>query len=307
MKAWILYENEDWLAPLENALDAEGVAYELRFVDGGVVPLDQEPEPGVYINRMSPSSHTRGHQAGVQFMREYLPYLESWGRPVINGSRAFELEVSKVQQDIALRNHGIRTPRTRGVVGRDALIDVAQHFETPFITKHNQGGKGLGIRLFENRDGFEAYVRGELEDDPGGVFLIQEYIRPAEPFITRVELVDGEFQYAIKSSTAGGFELCPAQACQVSDAHCPVGEDSKFALREDFDASDPLVSKLLALMEDCRLDVAGIEFVEDATGVRYVYDINGTTNYNAAVEAAQSSPAMRSFARMVKRKLEGLA
>ena len=28
------------------------------------------------------------------------------------------------------------------------------------------------------------------------------------------------------------------------------------------------------------LDLAGIEFVEDADGNRYTYDINGTTNYS---------------------------
>lgn len=305
MKAWILYENDDWLPPLTAALEEEGVGYELVFVDGGVVPLDQEPQRGVYINRMSPSSHTRGHQGGVRFAREYLTYLESHGRRVINGSRAFELEVSKVKQEIALQKHGIRSPRTLGVVGRDQLIEAAKTFPTPFITKHNQGGKGLGISLFKTREGFDEFVSGgQLEDDPGGVFLLQEYIEPPEPFITRVEIVDGDLQYAIKSNTSEGFQLCPAQACQVGDEFCPVGEDSKFALRSDFGADDPLVGQLVGLMRDYGIDVAGIEFVEDSVGNRYVYDINGTTNYNAEIEAKHETSGMRSIARLVKRELE---
>ncbi|MEM9456373.1 MAG: alpha-L-glutamate ligase [Myxococcota bacterium] len=304
MKAWILYENEDWLPPLTTALESRSIPFELVFVDGGALSTAQPPDPGVYINRMSPSSHTRGHQGGVQFMREYLAYLEAHDRRVINGSRAFELEVSKVKQDIALRRHGIRTPKTTGVVGRDRLIEHARAMPVPFITKHNQGGKGLGIRLFRSHDGFESYVRGgELEDDPGGVFLLQQYIEPPEPFITRVEIVDGVFQYAIKSNTEMGFQLCPADACAVGDEFCPTTETSRFALRGDFTADDPLVAQLIALMKDYQLDLAGIEFVEDRDGLRYVYDINGTTNYNGDVEAKHGLSGMGALADLVARYL----
>ncbi len=304
MKAWILYENEDWLPPLTAALESRSIPFELVFVDGGALCMTQPPEPGVYVNRMSPSSHTRGHQGGVRFMREYLAYLEAHDRRVINGSRAFELEVSKVKQDIALRRHGIRTPHTVGVVGRDRLIEHARAMPVPFITKHNQGGKGLGIRLFTSHDGFEAYVRGgDLEDDPGGVFLLQQYIEPPEPFITRVEIVDGIFQYAIKSNTEMGFQLCPADACAVGDEFCPTAEDSRFTLREDFTADDPLVASFIALMKDYQLDLAGIEFVEDRDGLRYVYDVNGTTNYNGDVEAEHGLSGMGSLADLIARNL----
>lgn len=305
MKIWILFENEDWLPPLVKALEDRGLPFEPLFVDGGVLDVSRAPAPGVYLNRMSPSSHTRGHQGGVQFLREYLVHLETYGRRVINGSRAFELEVSKVKQDIALRKHGILTPRTVGVVGRQRLLAAARDMPAPFITKHNQGGKGLGIRLFRTHDGFEEYVTSsELEDDPGGVFLLQEYIEPPEPFITRVEIVGNAFQYAIASSTEQGFELCPADACQLDEAaFCPVGDTGRFRLREDFGAEDPLIPKLRALMEDYDIDVAGIEFVEDAEGRRYVYDINGTTNYNSDVEAQHGLSGMAAIAALAEREL----
>lgn len=305
---WILYENADWLGPLTKALDDRGLAFEPLFVDGGAIDLSIEPLEGVFINRMSPSSHTRGHQGGVQFMREYLVYLEAWGRPIINGSRAFDLEVSKVKQDIALRRHGIQTPRTMGVVGADRLKQAARTFEGPFITKHNQGGKGLGIQLFRTLESFDAYVDGELlEPDPGGVWLLQQYIEPPEPFITRVEIVDGRFQYAIASNTAGGFQLCPADACAVQEAEfCPVDGGSKFRLREDFTADDPLVAQMCEMMSASGIDVAGIEFVEDSHGTRYVYDINGTTNYNGDVEATHGLSGMAAIAALAERRLNAV-
>ncbi len=52
-----------------------------------------------------------------------------------------------------------------------------------------------------------------------GITLLQEYLVAAEPQITRVEIVGGEFQYAISADTArGGFQLCPADACAIEPA-----------------------------------------------------------------------------------------
>jgi hypothetical protein len=224
---------------------------------------------------------------------------------VINGSRAFHLETSKVAQDLALRRAGIRTPRTVAVIGGpDALISAARTFEGPFITKHNQGGKGLGVQLFRTLDGFDAHVSGpDFLPSPDGVMLLQQYVVPAAPFITRIEIVDGEFQYALRSSTEDGFELCPADACAIDDAFCPVGDTGKFSLRADITAADPLVAAYQRLMRDNGIDVAGIEFVEDADGVRYTYDINGTTNFNSDVEAKHGLHGMGAIAALVEREL----
>lgn len=300
--AHVLYENEDWLPPLRAALTARGVPFVERFVDGGVLSPADLPA-GVFVNRMSPSSHTRGHQGGVIYTRELLAMLEAAGRRVINGSRAFALELSKVHQDAALRGAGILTPVTLGVVAADAKA-ASRQLEAPFITKHNQGGKGLGVQLFTSHAAFDAFVDGGGLDDggsPDGVLVLQQYIRPAEGFITRVEIVDGVFQYAIRSSTEGGFELCPADACQVDDAFCPVGENaaSKFSRDVSITADDPLVKQYIALLAANQIDVAGIEFVTGEDGRRYTYDINGTTNFNATVEAEYGLHGMGAIADLI--------
>ncbi|MFT4622958.1 MAG: glutathione synthase/RimK-type ligase-like ATP-grasp enzyme [Myxococcota bacterium] len=298
----VLYENEDWLPALTDALEARGLPVQLHFLDGGTLDLATVPPDGVYINRMSPSSHTRGHQGGVTYATALLHHLEAHGRTVINGSRAFALEVSKVRQDMALRAQGIRTPHTIAVVGEARLKDAARTMPLPFITKHDQGGKGLGVRLFDDLDAFDAYVDGpEFQADPRGITLLQQYIAPRGGFITRVELVDGELLYAIRSSTEGGFELCPADACQTDEAFCPVGGTGTFSRREDITTDDPLVRQYLALMAAEGLAVAGIEFVEDDEGNRYTYDINGTTNYNGEVEAAHGLHGMGAIADLCAR------
>ncbi len=301
----LLYENPSWLPPLTAALEARGLPFTAHFIDGGHFDIPAEPAAGIYVNRMSPSAHTRDHGDGILFMREYLPYLERWGRRVVNGSSSFALEISKVRQHALLEQAGILTPRTIAVAGTRTLKAAARTMQTPFITKHNQGGKGLGVQLFRDLDAFDAYVDGEsFEPAFDGVTLLQAYIEPPEPYITRVEIVDGKFLYALRASTVGGFELCPSDACQVADAFCPVGDTGKFGVAP-IGADDPTVR---AYIEFCRvhhIDAAGIEFVVGRDGRRYTYDVNMNTNYNSDVENGAGVRGMDAWAGLCERLLRG--
>jgi hypothetical protein len=307
MRVHVLYENESWLPPLRRALEAHGLPHEEIFIAEGAIDLRVAPPPGVFVNRMSPSAHTRGHGGGVHFVREYLWYLEQHGRRVINGSAAFALEVSKARQDAALRASGILTPHTVAVVGAKALREAGLRFPTPFITKHNMGGKGLGVKLFRDHGAFLAYVTGpDFEQPFDGVTLLQQYVEPPVARITRVEIVDGKLLYAIHASTAEGFELCPAVECQegaAGDVSCPVAGTGKFSLAEDMHG-DPLVEQYIAFCRAHHVDVAGIEFVEGRDGRRYTYDVNANTNYNADVEAAHGLDGMAAVADLCARELE---
>ena len=280
-KVYVLHENPDWYPPFAAAFDAAGVEHEQWLLGEGPLDLDAEPPPGVFWSRMSASSHTRGHPLAKDHTRAVLAWLESWGRRVVNGRRVLELEMSKADQLTALRAAGIAVPRTVAVVGREALTDVAGKFPAPFIVKHNQGGKGLGVHRFESVDALADHLASpEYQPPVDGITLVQEYLEAAEPFITRVEVVGGGFVYAITADTArGGFELCPADACAV-DARPDVG---LFALREGFD--HPIVADYLRFAGRHGIEIAGFEFIETADGRLVTYDVNTNTNYNPEVEA----------------------
>ncbi len=308
MKAYIIYENEDWMPPLRTALDDAGVPYEEWFVNDGHFDVTSAPPEGVFLNRMSASSHTRGHTPAVEHTRQLIAWLERHGRRVVNGSRAFELEISKVQQHAALQQAGLRTPATRAVAGgEEALLKAARDVPTPFVTKHNRGGKGLGVQLFRTHEAFEEAVRdGDIPTPPAHITLLQQFVEAAEPFITRCEFVDGEFLYAITSDTSDGFELCPADACRTDEDRCAVdGDDSLFALREDVPAA--LIDRYKDFLAREQIDVAGIEFIEDAEGQIWTYDINGTTNYSPEVENKHDLSGMAAVADLLKRELEAAA
>lgn len=315
---YIIHENNEWIPPFKEAFDRAGVEFREIFLTQGGISLDSIPPNGVFWSRLSASSHTRDNAFSKEYGRALLAWLESYGRCVINGSSVLELEVSKVKQALLLesffKSQGVdfKTPKTLAVFGKTDLINAARSFaknlnNKPFITKHNQGGKGLGVQLFENIDEFRDYVESsEFELPIDGITLLQEYVESREAFITRCEFIGGKFHYAVRVDTSNGaFELCPADACQIDSldfksadskaestkrpalagAACEVGAGDKFSLRKEIDSKSAIVRCLEQFLAVHNIAVAGIEFIESVSGDIVVYDINTNTNYNSTLES----------------------
>ena len=60
-KVFVIHENDAWVEPLRAAFARLGTPYEEWFLNEGVLDLTAPPPKGVFYNRMSASSHTRGH------------------------------------------------------------------------------------------------------------------------------------------------------------------------------------------------------------------------------------------------------
>ena len=288
MHIHVIHENAIWLAPLATALDERGLPWRDWFLDRGVFDLSVPPPDGIFYNRMSASSHTRDHRYAAELTAAVLAWLVAHGRRVINGPRALDLEISKARQYAALEKSGIRTPKTIIVAGAEQLARAARrHFDDgPVILKPNRGGKGLGVRLFHTAEALAGYVgSADYEPPVDGLHLLQQYIRAPLPQITRAEFVGGKFIYAVEVDTSEGFELCPADACAVNDAFCPAGEEprAKFTIVDDIEAG--LRQRYEAFVAANGIEVAGIEFIGDADGAVYTYDVNTNTNYNPEAEA----------------------
>lgn len=296
-KAYILHENAVWTEPLVRELNRLAVPHELWFLDEGVLDLSEPPPPGVFYSRMSASSHTRDHRYAAEYTGCVLRWLEAHERVVLNGTHALALEISKVAQYEALATFEILTPRTVAAVGRASIVKAAARFGGSFVTKHNRGGKGLGVRKFDDLASLRAYVEGsEYEPSVDGVTLVQAYIESPQQSIVRCEFVGSEFLYAVRVDTGGSFELCPADACVPGDTFWPaaVSSSPQFTIIEDF--ASPLIGRYEAFLRANRIDIAGIEFIVDAHGTAFTYDINTNTNYNPQAEARAGRNAMAAIA-----------
>jgi hypothetical protein len=309
----VIHENAAWLEPLAAALDRQGLPWRDWFLDRGAFDLSRSPPEGVFYNRMSASSHTRDHRYAAELTVSVLAWLERHGRRVVNGSRALDLEISKARQYAALGAAGIRTPDTVLVAGTESLVAAArQRFGGgPFILKPNRGGKGIGVRLFQTGEGLGDYLDSPDYQPPvDGLHLLQQYVRAPQPLITRAEFVGGRFMYAVEVDTSDGFELCPADACAVGDAFCPAGPGAepdrrraKSTIIADIDPALQRRYEVFLAAND--IAVAGIEFIGDAAGAVYTYDVNTNTNYNPEAEARAGRSGMDSLARYLGDELAG--
>jgi len=303
MKIHVIHENAAWTAPLFAELEARNLPFEDWHLDSGLIDPHAIPPEGVFYNRMSASSHTRDHRFAPELTRQVLTWLEAHGRRTINGTGAIRLEIDKLAQYATLEAHGIRTPRTIGAVGRDQAIGAARALgandggQAPFILKPNRGGAGAGVQLIESIGQLAAVL-----DDPAtpapldGTWLIQQYVRASEPAITRCEFIGGAFYYAVRVNTSQGFELCPADACDLPDGR------ERFEIIEGFD--DPVLERYRAMIAANGIEVTGIEFIRDARGDIYTYDVNTNTNYNSRAEAVPGVSGMGRLADHLGRELE---
>jgi hypothetical protein len=179
------------------------------------------------------------------------------------------------------------------------------------MLKPNRGGKGLGVRLLQNAAALADHLdSADYEPPVDGLHLLQHHVRAPQPLITRAEFIGGRFLYAVEVDTSEGFELCPADVCAVDDAFCPAGleEDgtsrAKFTIVDDIDAA--LKQRYEAFLAANDIEVAGIEFIADANGAAYTYDVNTNTNYNADAESRAGRSAMTALARFLGGELKAL-
>jgi hypothetical protein len=308
-KIYIIHENEEWIKPLKNALTKLGANYEDWFINEKVIDIQKLPPLGVFYNRMSASSHTRGNRFAPEITIPLIGWLELHNRFIINGSKAIKIELSKVEQYLSLNLFGIKTPKTIVANSTQLLLDAVKLLNIyPFILKPNRGGKGTGVQLFSSFEDIENAIKNNsIGETLDGIWLIQEYIKPDDGTITRVEFVNGDFLYAVKVIATDDFDLCPADSCQVNDTFCPVGDgDSKFTIVDQYTNKDLDKYKLFFKAND--IGIGALEYSCNSKGEKYVYDVNTNTNYNQKAEESTKSKkqGMGQIAKFLAKELEEL-
>lgn len=308
-KVYIIHENEQWFEPLAKVFTEKKLPFESFYLDKGSINLSKFPPEGIFFSKISASSYLRDHTNSPDFAFVVFAWLETHKRRIINGTNVLRLELSKMEQYIRLKAAGFNVPNTVACFSKEDIIKSAENFKAPFILKPNRGGKGVGVKLFRSQQELEKYIHGNDYNAPvDNIMLLQEYIKSAEPMITRLEFIGGKFVYAVRVNTSQGFELCPAEACRVdappaeAKEVCMVdGNDGLFKIIKEF--SDPIVGKLEAFLKKQQIEVAGVEFIRDENGRAYVYDINTNTNYNPEAENTAGIYAIPILTEFLKKEL----
>lgn len=309
----ILDEHPEWSARLTAELTQRGLPWEkIDHSSHGFDPRDHEPAYSVIVNRTSPSSHTRGHKAVLFYAEALLAHAESLGIPVINPVTAYRFEKSKALQLGLFERLGVRYPRALVVNHPDQVLKALDRVRFPLVVKPNVGGSGAGIVRFTTREDIVQRL-DTLDFGPDGTALVQEYIESEQDAIVRVEVLDGQYLYAIRivRQADAGFNLCPADICQAPPAApsalggCPVDAKPGLSVTR-IDAPQEAIDTVIRLTRAASIDVGGVEYlVSKADGNIYYYDVNATSNFVAnAPEVVGFDPTAR-FVDYIVRAAQG--
>lgn len=289
----VLFEHPEWQKPLFAALERKGVSFSALDLKRAAFEPGEAPAARLVFNQASPSAYVRGNARAVPFALAFLKALEHEGVPVVNGSRAFALELSKTAQAAMIRRLGLRTPRSISFNDVDALQArlKSSSWTWPSLLKPEQGGSGARIEKVSSIEEVRAILdaRPELWM-PDGVFLLQEYVESdVERGIVRLEYLGGELLYAMRVVAHGRFNLCPSEVCNPTDGGegvCDVpaavaAPPVEFYAYPEVPREAVLAGRRIA--EAAGIDIGGIEYLETREGERVFYDVNANSNLRPAI------------------------
>jgi hypothetical protein len=289
----VLYEHPEWQKPLFAVLDRRGVAYAAFDLKQAAFDPGEIPRSRLYFNQASPSAYVRGNTRAVPLALALMRSLEAGGARVLNGSRAFSLELSKSSQAALMRRLGIAHPRS--LVFNDAAAAI-RHWDGPWpaLLKPEQGGSGARMYLLQSAEELTRLLREQPELWlPDNLLMLQEHFDvDPERGIVRMEFLGGELLYAMRVVSHGAFNLCPSEACNPEGggaSHCEVQQTAparpvEFFPFPEVPAAAVRTGRLIAA--EGGLDVCGIEYLEARDGRLIFYDVNANSNLRLPIGQA---------------------
>ena len=287
----IYHEHPDWFRPLFAELERRHLPYvRIDAAAHRYDPSERESPYALVVNRASPSAYLRGHGQTTFHTLSWLRHLERIGVPVVNGSAPYGVEISKAVQLDVLAELGLPFPRARVINDASVALEAARDLRFPILVKANIGGSGAGIERFDTTEQLaEAVAQGRLDLGVDGVALVQELAPLRDGRITRVEVLGGEYLYAINVYPGGeSFNLCPADVCQTTDgtslarSACALDAPANGMRVEGTTPSAEVIAQVERIARRVGLDIGGIDLlVDDRDGRHYFYDINALSNFVA--------------------------
>jgi hypothetical protein len=284
----VFYEHPEWFKSLFSELDRRGVDYDRLIAhEHRFDPTERASNYNLVVNRMSPSAYMRGHSQAIFYSLQYLAYLKEIEANVLNGYDAYVYEYSKARQLSLLERLGLRYPRARVINHPTQAASAAAGLNYPVVIKPNIGGSGAKIVRFNAPQELEATVEKGLIDlglDQTG--LVQEYLPAEGNSIVRVEVLNGEFLYAIRLTLRPDeFNLCPADYCKTPTnpkTGLADGVSGRQVPVERYEPPSSIINDVLRITKEARIEVGGVEYLINARdGEPYYYDVNALSNFVA--------------------------
>lgn len=281
----VLYEHPEWQKPLFAALESSEVNFHAFDLKAGAFDPADLPHAKLVFNQASPSGYVRGNDRSIPLALSIIQSYEHAGVPVLNGSKALQLELSKAAQVSLLKSLGLDYPRS--IAFNNVAAVEGRWTQWPALLKPEQGGSGARIYQVENFDEVKTILSDPLIWQPDRLFLLQELLDYDRDFgIVRLEFLGGELLYAMRVVSHGAFNLCPSEVCNPgdgSDGACaiPTTKPPEFFAYPEVPTATVEAGK--RIVQAGGLDVAGLEYAVTRDDRVVFYDINANSNLRPAV------------------------
>ncbi|HEX6507043.1 MAG TPA: hypothetical protein VF221_05365 [Chloroflexota bacterium] len=309
----IYYEHPEWFKPLFAELERRSVPYvRLLAHEHHFDPAEQQSPYSLVVNRMSPSAYTRGHEGAVFYTSSFLAYLDQIGANVLNGYGTYTYEISKARQLGLLEQLGVRYPRARVINHASHAVAASYGLTFPVVVKPNIGGSGAKIVRFDDESDLRAAAAaGAIDLGIDHTALVQEYLPAQGNSIVRVEVLNGEYLYAIRLRlTRDEFNLCPADYCRVpaaGDATVGLadGVSGRSAAIEGYTPPAAVIENVKQITRAAGIEVGGVEYLEnERDGEIYYYDVNALSNFVADAPRVVGFDPLRRLVDFILRRAE---
>ena len=209
----VLFEHPEWQKPLWAALDRRRVRYAALDLKQAAFDPDALPEAALYFNQASPSAYVRGNTRAVPLGLAWMRSLEAGGARVLNGSRAFSLELSKSAQAALLGR--LEVPHPRSLVFNEPEAALEKWIGGwPALLKPEQGGSGARMYLLQSPDELRRLLRDQTALWlPDNLLLLQEYFPVDEARgIVRMEFLGGKYSVRHARGVPRGVQSVPLRS-----------------------------------------------------------------------------------------------
>src|SRR5690242_20525255 len=130
----IYHEHPDWFRPLFAELERRDIPFvRLDAAAHSYDPSEREVPYSLVFNRASPSAYLRGHAQTTFYTLHWLRHLERLGVPVVNGSEAYAIELSKATQLDLLDSLDLPYPRSRVINDPAQAPSAAEGLRYPVL------------------------------------------------------------------------------------------------------------------------------------------------------------------------------
>lgn len=277
-KVAILNEHPTWQLGLHEELDRRDIDFDEIAIEAAYFKLssDSSSDIDLVINRSSPSAGERKNHASLFFTLYLIEHFERLGIPVINGSRAYALEISKARQCQLFQKLGLPFPQTIILNSPAKTSRAARNLRFPVILKPNIGGSGSGCILFrEPRELTEHAAAEAFYKSLDRIAVLQPFLNPDDQKTYRAQTIGPEHRYTV-SASGGSFDRCLADDCVKRHDDLHISSSGCNEQRPEFAEhleDDTVISEVERIAEAGGFDTCGVEYLIHK-GKRYYYDIN---------------------------------